>query len=242
MILSMFLALLFVLIPASIILWLWHTDDYSMLKKLHFMFLLFTMVFSGNVVSIAGYGITIGIFFVLNYYLISYVLCQHYGVVEFGEILKSHFMMTIIGVALLFPLGLLQYHGLITGTIYGTNLIDDILLDRFNSMALNVSVFYFGQLLYINSFTLIERQKSFLFEFFGRLLACMTIQSLFFYIALVMLAGQSITSAVYIGGVYEIMTKTLFSRLVMLSILAAPFYYLFQNKKKRELSHGRATT
>lgn len=123
------------------------------------MFLLFTLVFSGNIITIAGIGVTTGIFSVTNYYLISYILCEHYGPEEFGEILKQHFWLSIISACLCLPLALLQYHGFVVGTVHGVNLINDILIDRFNSMALNTSVFYFGQLFYIHSFTLIERKN-----------------------------------------------------------------------------------
>lgn len=78
MITAFLLFLFFIAVYAGTILYLWWSDNYEMLKKVSFMLLLFPTIFAGNFLNIGVTTATIGIFFVLFYYLIGFIMCCNY--------------------------------------------------------------------------------------------------------------------------------------------------------------------
>ena len=169
----------------------------------------------------------------LNYYLIGFILCDAYGPVEYTDMLKEHFYLLLAVSAMTLPMILLNGAGVVFSGLSGlNNLINDVLAQRINYMAILAIVFYIGQLSYAHSFSFIER-RSFWFEFLVRLPVMMTLQSLLFYgVQLVALSQTPISIIKIVHDMTYLIINGLCIRYAILILASLPFYRLYNSKKE----------
>jgi uncharacterized PurR-regulated membrane protein YhhQ (DUF165 family) len=229
---SFFLLALYVTVNVAAIGFLWYQGEDQKLKRLLFLMLLSALVFSGNIITVLGFSINIGVCHSLNYFLIGYVLREMYGSHGYMEVLKDHFHLLILVSIMSMPLAMMQTAGMVSSAIVAyPNLIDDILVDRVNYMVALAAVFYFGQLVYATSYEYIK-QRSFWFEFLLRIPAVMTIQSVVFYIVQAMVSSEGlIHNGIILSKIVELVFSGLSVRLIALLLASLPFYWIYKNKK-----------
>ena len=229
---SILLFTLYIFINISVIAALWYFNEENKLKRLLFVMLLSALVFSGNIVTIFGYHINLGICHALNYYLICFILTKKCGQDGYIKILKDHFHLLILVATISLPIALMQNAGMIiSGFISFPNLIDYILLDRLNYMVSLAIMFYIGQLIYVHSFDYIKN-TNFWVDFLLRLPIVMTIQSLIFYCVQLLLVYHGMSSAQHLfSQVTELIISGVIIRYFVLLIASIPFYWVYKNKQ-----------
>ena len=231
---GLFFLVLYIFINVGAIAALWYTGSGDLLRKLLFFMLLSALVFSGNVISIVGFQINIGVLHVLNYYLIRFALCDLWGPQRYIDVLRDHFYILLIAVMMTLPLGFLQTAGHISGYMPGVNnLIDDILIDRFTYMTMLASTFYMGQLCYAHSYDIVKK-GCFWFEFLVRLPAVMIFQSVMFYVMQVMaLAQKGVVPGKVIDEAINLIMNGTVLRYIILLCSSLPFYSISKSRSKK---------
>ena len=210
-------------------------NSINLLRKLMILMLLAAVVFSGNIVNVAGMPFNIGLGIHINYFLLGFVMVQIYGHDKYIEQLRMHFYTLLVFAIMILPLAPLQTAGVIHNSAsFPNNLIDDILVDRFSLVALLVGIYYIGQLMYAHSYDFLPRQ-SFYFEFLIRLPVVMSIQSTIFYFlqTMITLYQRPIEMAhQIIGENATLLADGFIVRYLLVLIASVPFYYVYMEKQK----------
>lgn len=228
-----FLLTLFLAAHAVAVLYLWSRDYYSHLKLLLVSIWMLALFFSGNLITLSpGIEVNSGMFFLIGYYLIGYVLCKELGVTDYLETLKRQFIVIASLLLITLPLVLLQLYGYVTRSVFDLkNLIDDVFIERMDYIGIIIFSFYFGQLLYANSFRYLAR-RSFGFEFLIRIPVIMQVQSFIFYFLSLFILAKNLTLTQAIYGVANIVVDGGIIRYLSLLILFIPFYAMYHYKQR----------
>jgi hypothetical protein len=191
------------------------------------------LFFSGNLIILyPGFEVNSGVIFIVGYYLIGYVLCKELGVDDYLASLKRQFIVIASLMFISLPLALLQLYGYITRSVFDLkNLIDDVFIERMDYMGIVVFCFYFGQLLYANSFKYIER-RSFTFEFLLRIPVVMQMQSFIFYFLSMFILADNLTLGQAVYGISHIVLDGGIVRYLAMFALFIPFFIMYKYKER----------
>jgi hypothetical protein len=233
--LSIFIFSLYIATSFGPILYFWYKKDIVNLRRLLFCLLFIAMLFSGNVITIAGLTLNLGVCIIVSYYMIGFVLIKELGQDGYLGVLRDHFNMVFIVFLICSPMILMQSAGLlVTNLALSTNLIDAILISKFNYMTIIGMVFYLGQLLYVHSYSFVER-GGFLFEILGRIPIIMLMQSLKYYGLLFLVTiGTTGVYGMTIPTFLGIILGGAIARLIILCLIFYPFYYVYSKKIEGE--------
>lgn len=130
----MIYVLFYIFANAGTIAYLWYKESLNhYLRKIMFTVLLMSLVFSGNIINLYEIQFNVGIVFLINYYLLGFIIITTYGSIKYLEILTQHFITLAIIAFMIFPLLLLLNNNMVNENILNqTNLISAILNERFN--------------------------------------------------------------------------------------------------------------
>lgn len=219
------------------ILLLYYSEQIGLLRKMMLASVILSMAFSGNLIVAFGVAINIGVVLLVNYYLLLFLMMTVYNQEECIALLKETcyilFFMWIMSI----PLTLFHYS---TSLFTLESLINDILINRINYIAAIIFVFYVGTLAYVQSFSFIPSRKvttvdGFLFEYFGRMQAVMTAQSLLFYFIVSTINSSHINDiTINVSSIFNIIVYGMLIRFCLLVFVSGAVYYVILNESKNQ--------
>lgn len=213
-----------------VILTLWYQENYFVLRKIMLFSVIQAIVFAGGNKFDLGFGLYVSstFLFLLNYFIMGFILYQKYGDVEYINILKGHFYALLC-----YTIMFITYYLIISDDVHISEfyfikyMVQTIFADRMNTITTVIFIYYLGQLLYVHSYKLVEH-KTFNFEFLVRLPVLMFVQSIIFY---------TINYAIkpspnFIQDIYNTFITGNISRYVLILGLYFPCYYVYMHNKR----------
>lgn len=231
----MIYVLFYIFANAGTIAYLWYNESLNhYLRKIMFTVLLMSLVFSGNIINLYGFQFNVGIVFLINYYLLGFIMITTYGSIKYLEILTKHFITLAIIAFMILPLLLLLNNNMVNENILKqTNLIAAILNERFNYFFILCFVFYVGQVLYTYSFEAVKLRNIY-FEFLVRMPLIMSFQSTIFYsMNFLTIHNNNIDVNLFVAGLYNLFVNGISVRYLILLLCVKPYEIIYNIKQKK---------